>query len=114
DRDNRRVANRFDPLSVGFLRALRAIVEAGTRRGTPVTLCGEIGGRPLEAMTLIALGYRDLSMSAASIGPVKAMVLTLKLGEVAPEVGAMLANGRDEASLREPLVAVAQRLKVRL
>src|SRR5208337_2298274 len=64
DRDNRRVANRFDPLSVGFLRALRAVARAGERAGTPVTLCGEIGGRPLEAMTLIAIGFRDLSMSA--------------------------------------------------
>jgi len=69
DRDNRRVANRFDPLSVGFLRALRAVARAGERAGTPVTLCGEIGGRPLEAMTLIAIGFRDLSMSATSIGP---------------------------------------------
>ena len=76
DRDNRRVANRFDPLSVGFLRALRAIAQAGARAGTPVTLCGEIGGRPLEAMALMAIGYRDLSMSATSIGPVKAMTLT--------------------------------------
>ena len=29
DRDNRRVANRFDPLSVGFLRALRSIARGG-------------------------------------------------------------------------------------
>ena len=114
DRANRRVANRFDPLSVGFLRALRATVEAGTRRGTPVTLCGEMGGRPLEAMALIALGYRELSMSAASIGPVKAMVLTLRLGEVVREVEPMLGEGRDDASLREPLTNVAQRFKVRL
>ncbi len=77
DRDNQRVADRFDPLSVGFLRALRAIAQAGARAGTPVTLCGEIGGRPLEAMALMAIGYRDLSMSATSIGPVKAMMLTL-------------------------------------
>jgi phosphotransferase system enzyme I (PtsP) len=114
DRDNRRVANRFDPLSVGFLRALRAIAQAGARAGTPVTLCGEIGGRPLEAMTLMAIGYRDLSMSATSIGPVKAMTLTLKIYEVAREVEAMLAEGRDEASLREPLRRVAERFKVRL
>ena len=114
DRDNRRVANRFDPLSVGFLRALRAIAQAGARAGTPVTLCGEIGGRPLEAMALMAIGYRDLSMSATSIGPVKAMTLTLRIYEVAREVEAMLEEGRDDASLREPLRAVAERFKVRL
>ncbi len=95
DRDNRRVASRFDTLSVGFLRALRAIAEAGARAGTPVTLCGEIGGRPLEAMALMAIGYRQISMSATSIGPVKAMILTLNVKEAAREVEAMLADGRD-------------------
>ncbi len=103
DRDNRRVANRFDPLSVGFLRALRSIAEAGERHGTPVTLCGEIGGRTLEAMTLMAIGYRELSMSATSIGPVKAMTLSLNIGEAEREVEAMLAKGREDASLRPPL-----------
>ena len=114
DRDNRRVANRFDPLSIGFLRALRSIARAGARFGTPVTLCGEIGGRPLEAMALMAIGYRDLSMSATSIGPVKAMTLSLEIGEAAREIETMLAAGRDEASLREPLRALAERLGVRL
>ena len=114
DRDNRRVADRFDPLSVGFLRALRAIAEAGERKGTPVTLCGEIGGRPLEAMALMAIGYRELSMSATSIGPVKAMTLTLNVGEAAREVEAMLATGREGASLRQSLLRLAERLGVRL
>jgi phosphotransferase system enzyme I (PtsP) len=114
DRDNRRVANRFDPLSIGFLRALRSIAEAGERKGTPVTLCGEIGGQPLEAMALMAIGYRELSMSATSIGPVKAMTLSLKVREAAREAEAMLATGREDASLREPLRGLAERLGVRL
>jgi phosphotransferase system enzyme I (PtsP) len=114
DRDNRRVANRFDPLSVGFLRALRSIVQAGARHGTPVTLCGEIGGQTLEAMALMALGYRELSMSATSIGPVKAMTLSLNIGEAEREVEAMLAKGREDASLRKPLERLAERLQVRL
>jgi len=114
DRDNRRVAGRFDPLSVGFLRALRSIADAGARHGTPVTLCGEIGGETLEAMALMAIGYRELSMSAASIGPVKAMTLTLNIGEAARDVEAMLVKGRADASLREALNRLAERLQVRL
>ena len=42
------------------------------------------------------------------------MTLTLKVYEVAREVEAMLAEGRDEPSLREPLRRVAERFKVRL
>ena len=113
DRNNKRVANRFDALSPSFLRALRMIALAGARAGKPVTLCGEIGGRPLEAMTLIALGYRDLSMSATSIGPVKAMALSLPARVAAHEV-AKLVDGGATGSLREPLLALANRLGVRL
>jgi len=114
DRDNRRVADRFDPLSAGFLRALAAIAEAGRNAGKPVTLCGEIGGRTLEAMTLIAIGYRGLSMSAASIGPVKAMVLSLDAAAATEATAELLARSGEAASLREPLTALAERLGVRL
>jgi phosphotransferase system, enzyme I, PtsP len=114
DRDNKRVSERFDPLSAGFLRALKSIAEVGARHGKPVALCGEIGGRPLEAMALIALGYRHLSMSAAAIGRLKAMVLSLEADAARVEIEAMLATGGDQASLREPLKALAERLAVRL
>jgi phosphotransferase system, enzyme I, PtsP len=66
DRNNERTGSRYDTLSIPALRALRDIVDAGRRRGKPVTLCGEIAGKPLEAMTLIALGFRSLSMAPPS------------------------------------------------
>ena len=53
DRGNGQVSGRFDPLSPAFLRVLRQIVEAGEKNHTPVTLCGEMAGRPLTAMALI-------------------------------------------------------------
>ena len=73
-----------------------------------------MGGRPLEAMALIALGYRGLSMAATAIGPMKAMVLSLDAAEAAREVEALLAARGEAASLREPLRALAERLGVRL
>ena len=114
DRDNKRVADRFDTLSPAFLRVLRRIAEIGERGLAPVALCGEIGGRPLEAMTLIALGFRHLSMSATSLGPIKAMVLSLPLEAVRAEVEALMAAQGDAASLREPLREIADRHGVRL
>ena len=77
DRGNSRIANRFDPLSRPFLRALRTIVLKADQHRKPLTLCGEIAGRPLSAMALTGIGYRALSMSSSSIGPVKAMLLDL-------------------------------------
>ncbi len=63
-------------------RPLPAIVEAAKRHDKPLSLCGEMAGRPLEAMALIGLGYRSISMAPASIGPVKAMILSLDAAEL--------------------------------
>ena len=76
DRGNPRVADRYDPLSPPALRTLKHIQEACVETGTPVSVCGEMAGRPLEAFALVALGFEALSMPPAGIGPVKQMVLS--------------------------------------
>jgi phosphotransferase system, enzyme I, PtsP len=103
DRENERVANRFDSLSPPVLHALKLIADKAQEHGTPLTLCGEIGGKPLEAMVLLALGYRGLSMSAASIGPVKAMVLATHLAAVEELVLSLMEEARGGHSLRDKL-----------
>jgi phosphotransferase system enzyme I (PtsP) len=82
DRGNNQVSDRFDPLSVPFLRELKQIADAGNRNFTPVTLCGELAGKPISAMALIGLGFRSISMSPAAIGPVKAMLTELRVEEL--------------------------------
>ncbi|MBN9068570.1 MAG: phosphoenolpyruvate--protein phosphotransferase, partial [Rhizobiales bacterium] len=82
DRGNALLSDRFDPLSVPFLRVLKQIADAGRKSGTPVTLCGELAGRPISAMALVGLGYRSISMSPAAIGPVKAMLAELPAEEL--------------------------------
>jgi phosphotransferase system enzyme I (PtsP) len=109
DRENRRVADRFDPLSVANLRALRVIAERAAAAGCPCCICGEIGGKPLEAMTLIGLGYRNLSMSAASVGPVKAMIMALEAERVTELLDEGLSNPGDAESLRHVLTDFAER-----
>jgi phosphotransferase system, enzyme I, PtsP len=108
DRGNTLVASRFDPLSRPFLRALRAIVRTGEAAGVPVTLCGEMAGNPLAAMALVGLGYRSLSMSAAAIGPVKAMTLALDAGKLADALNWQLDRGNDEEGLRTWLTTFAE------
>ncbi|RUV91580.1 phosphoenolpyruvate--protein phosphotransferase, partial [Mesorhizobium sp. M5C.F.Ca.IN.020.14.1.1] len=82
DRGNTQLSDRFDALSTPFLRVLKQIADAGVRNQTSVTLCGELAGKPISAMALIGLGYRSISMSPASIGPVKAMLTELPLAEL--------------------------------
>ncbi|MGI9477905.1 MAG: phosphoenolpyruvate--protein phosphotransferase [Hyphomicrobiaceae bacterium] len=77
DRANPLVASRYDSLNVSALRALRRIRFAADKHGVPITLCGEMAADPLQAMALIGLGFRSISMAPAAIGPVKTMLLSL-------------------------------------
>ena len=109
DRDNPRVSTRFDTLSAPVLRALRSIVERTTLHGTALTLCGEMGGKPLEAVVLIGLGFRGLSMSPAAIGPVKAAVLATDAASTEAFVMDLITRIDGGGSLREPIRAFAER-----
>jgi phosphotransferase system enzyme I (PtsP) len=108
DRENKRMADRYDVLTPPILRALKLIADKATATNTPLTLCGEIGGKPLEAMALLGIGFRDLSMSPASIGPVKAMVLATDLSKLEPFVNKFIAEG-GHRSLRHDLREFAER-----
>jgi phosphotransferase system enzyme I (PtsP) len=79
DRGNPRLANRYDEMSPSALSLVRDIVQRCNSLGVPVSLCGEAAGRPVDAMALIGLGLRSISMGAASIGAVKMMVRSLDL-----------------------------------
>ena len=79
DRANPRLADRYDWLSPSVLRFLRRVVRACTEASVPVTVCGEMGGRPLEALALLALGIDRLSISPAAVLPIKAMVRSAEL-----------------------------------
>jgi phosphotransferase system, enzyme I, PtsP len=106
DRGNMLVAGRFDPLSKPFLRALRSIVRSAGK-AMPVTLCGELAGNPLAAMTLVGLGYRSMSMSPASVGPVKAMTLALDAGKLGKVLDGLLDGNGETSALRPALTAFA-------
>ena len=107
DRENRFVADRFDPLSAGALRALKCIADAGRKAHCPVTVCGEMGGRPIEALALIALGFRSFSMTPSSVGPIKAMTLKLNAAAAHDQMDKLLADVSGIASLRPALKAFA-------
>jgi phosphotransferase system enzyme I (PtsP) len=106
DRNNPRVAARYDALSAAPLRALASIVEAARRHARPLSLCGEMAGRPLEAMALIGLGYRSISMSPVSVGPVKSMILSLDAAELERWLGEAIRSS--EGSLRAQLKRYAE------
>jgi phosphotransferase system enzyme I (PtsP) len=108
DRGNPRVAERYDPLSPPALRALEAIQKACAETGTPVSVCGEMAGRPLEAFTLVALGFERLSMPPAGIGPVKQMVLSCDREAARRGVSALLKG--TGGSVRNEIETLARKI----
>ncbi len=114
DRGNAQLANRFKQISVPFLRILKQIVDAGEAAHTPVTLCGELAGRPVSAMALIGLGYRSISMSPASVGPVKAMVAELPVSKLASLLDDVLGKQDSRQDLVAILTEFAQEHKIQL
>ncbi len=103
DRSNSRMATRFDPLSPVVLTLIRDIVERCDSAGVPVSLCGEMAARPLEALALIGVGLRRLSVSPAKVGPLKTMIRTLHRDDLAHYLKVVCA--RSSASVRTSLMA---------
>lgn len=108
DRGNPRVADRYDPLSPPALRALEAIQRACAETGTPVSVCGEMAGRPLEAFALVALGFDRLSMPPAGVGPVKQMVLSCDREAARRGVSSLLKGSA--GSVRNEIETLARKL----
>jgi phosphotransferase system enzyme I (PtsP) len=112
DRGNARVSDRYDCLSPAALRVLKSIGDACRESGTPVSVCGEIAGRPLEAFALIALGFDRLSMPPAGIGPVKRMVLSTDREAAVRGMTPLLKSGA--GSVRNEVETLARKLNVAL
>jgi phosphotransferase system enzyme I (PtsP) len=101
DRASGAVGNRYDSLSPAVLRAMGQIATACAVMGKPVTVCGEMAGSPLEAMALIGLGFRRLSMPPWSIGAIRAMIRSLDVSTLAQTLQ-MMQNSTWH-SVRHPL-----------
>ena len=98
DRENERVRKRYDTLNVSFLNLIKQIVIRCEETSTPLSFCGEDAGKPLEAVCLLAMGIRTLSMRPASIGAVKALIRDINIMELRRVIDQALVSG--EQSIR--------------
>jgi phosphotransferase system enzyme I (PtsP) len=106
DRGSARIADRYDPLSPPMLAFLRHVARACRAAGKPLAVCGEMAAKPVEAMALIGLGIRELSMPASAHGPVKEMVRSLVIPPLADYLDQIIAL--PDHSLRSRLISFAQ------
>ncbi|MBJ7445090.1 MAG: phosphoenolpyruvate--protein phosphotransferase, partial [Sphingobium sp.] len=93
DRAHPRLAERYDWLSIAILRFLDRVVRTCKDYQVPVGVCGEMGGRTLEAMALVGLGIRRLSITPASVGPVKAMIRAIDAAQLQALMRELLDGG---------------------
>jgi phosphotransferase system enzyme I (PtsP) len=107
DRANPKLAERYDWVSPAVLRFLKRVIDECAMRNVSVTVCGEMGGRTLEALALIGLGIRQLSITPAAVGPIKEMVRKVDSAEISAAMADWLrAPPRDmRGALRDWAIA---------
>lgn len=103
DRGGGRTSARYDPLSGPVLHVMKYLIDSCDAKGVPLTVCGEMASRPLEAITLISLGLHRLSMAAPAIGPVKTIIRQVNVQQMRPYILSLLDS--PEHSLRGKIKA---------
>lgn len=82
DRGAAHMAGSYDTLSPVMLNVVRQVVEKARKHNVEVSFCGEMARKPLDALALIGLGVRSISVSATAIGPLKAMVRSMSVSDL--------------------------------
>ncbi len=106
DRGHPKLAERYDWVSPAILRFLHRVVQTVAPYGTDITVCGEMGGRRLEALALLGLGITRLSITPAAVGPIKELISTVDLGEIRAAMAGWLID--PPANMRATLLAWAE------
>ena len=74
DRGNARLAERFAPHHPAMVRQLNSLVKVAGSAGLPLSVCGEMASEPLDALLLLGLGYRSLSVAPPTLPLIKWLI----------------------------------------
>lgn len=81
DRGNDLIATLYQELHPAVLKLIKLTVDAGTRAGKPVSICGELGGYPLATPILIGMGIDGISVSPTAIRSLAERIHLLRYDE---------------------------------
>lgn len=79
DRNNARVASRYDHVHPAVLHEIYRIVNSARQCQLPVSLCGEMAADPVAVVLLLGMGIRSLSLSAAKLPGIKSLIRSLSI-----------------------------------
>ncbi len=81
DRNNSRVAPRYDHVHPAVLHEIKRVVNTAKRYNLPLSVCGEMASDPVAVVLLLGMGVRKLSMSAAKLPQIKWLIRSLSMAE---------------------------------
>jgi phosphotransferase system enzyme I (PtsI) len=81
DRMNEKIAHLYEPTHPAIVRLIKATVDAATRNGLWVGVCGEMAGDPVMIPLLLGLGVGELSAAPPLVPQIKFMVRRIKMPE---------------------------------
>ena len=81
DRDNPKVSHLCQPLAPPVLHVLKNVITACNLAHKPVTVCGEMAGKPKAFVLLLGMGLRRFSMSPAFIPSIKQLASQVTVAE---------------------------------
>lgn len=90
DRADEAVAHLYDPLHPAILRLIAQTIQAGSKAGLPVSVCGEMAGDPSYSRLLLGMGLRNFSMHPSKILEVKQEILRSDTEVLAAKVQKLL------------------------
>jgi phosphotransferase system enzyme I (PtsI) len=82
DRTNENVAHLYQPLHPAVLRTLADLVRVSEAAGVPLEVCGEMAANPVQAIALLGLGVRTLSLVPSSIPLIKNAIRSVEISHV--------------------------------
>jgi phosphotransferase system enzyme I (PtsI) len=81
DRSNERVAPLYQPGHPAVLRLLRQVIEAGTKAGKSVSVCGEMSSDLNYTILLVGMGLRTFSVAHRVIPDLKKLIRSVSLAD---------------------------------
>jgi phosphoenolpyruvate-protein phosphotransferase (PTS system enzyme I) len=90
DRNNEHVAYLYQPLHPGILRMLRFVIDSACAAGIEISLCGEMAADPRQALLLVGMGLRRLSVSPRRIPEIKSWIRDVSAAKLAELAGRCL------------------------
>ena len=79
DRGNAQISYLYNHFNPAVLRLIKRTIESANAEGKWAGMCGEMASDPNAAILLMAMGIKELSMSAPSIPKVKERIRNITL-----------------------------------